>query len=76
MTFTFLGSECAPILLDVLPAAEPGIIPTNAATIDVVRLFALDRPPVGRRWLVCRWHRAGDRLACIWEPDIVPIPQR
>jgi hypothetical protein len=76
MTFTFLGSECAPTLLDVRPAAEPGIIPTNAGAIDFVRLFALDRPPVGRRRLVCHWQRVDGRLACIWEPDIVPVPQR
>jgi hypothetical protein len=76
MTFSFLGGECAPAILDIRPAVEPGIVPPNVATIDLVRLFALDRLPVGRRRLVCRWHRADGRLACIWEPDIVPIPQR
>jgi hypothetical protein len=76
MNFNFLGGEYAPTLLDVRPAAEPGIIPTNAVAIDLVRLFALDSPSVGRRRLVCHWHRADGRLSSIWEPDIVPIPQR
>jgi hypothetical protein len=76
MTFNLLGSERAPTLIEVLPAAESGVIPTTRATKDFVRLFALDRVPIGRRQLVCHWHRVDGRLASIWEPDIVPIPQR
>jgi hypothetical protein len=76
MTFPIVGSECAPGILDIRPGAEPGDVQSNAAAIDLVRLFALDRLPRGRR-LVCRWRRQADgRLACTWEPDIVVIPQR
>jgi len=58
-------------------AAEPGVVQSTAAVTDLVRLFALDDLPPVRRQLVCHWHRdAGGRLACTWEPDIVPNPQR
>jgi hypothetical protein len=63
-------------ILDVRPAALPGTVPPNGATTDVVRLFALDRLPAGRR-LVCHWHRDADgRLSCTWEPDIALVPLR
>jgi hypothetical protein len=76
MTFPIVGSECAPGIIDTRPAAEPGGVQSTAAGTDLVRLFALDRPPRGRR-LVCRWRRQADgRLACTWEPEIVVIPQR
>jgi hypothetical protein len=76
MTFPIVGSECAPGILDIGPAAEPGVVQPTAAAIDLVRLFALDRLPTHRR-LVCHWRRQADgRLACTWEPDIVLIPQR
>jgi hypothetical protein len=76
MTFPIVGSECAPGILDIRPAAEPGDVRTTAAAIDLVSLFVLDCPPRGRR-LVCRWRRQADgRLACSWKPDIVVIPQR
>jgi hypothetical protein len=76
MTFPIVGSECAPGILDIRPAAEPGVVQSTATVIDLVRLFALDRLLTDRR-LVCRWRRRADgRLACTWEPDIVPIPQR
>jgi hypothetical protein len=76
MIFPIFGSECAPGILDIRPAAEPGDVQSTAAAIDLVRLFALDRLPRSRR-LACRWHRQADgRLACTWEPDIVVIPQR
>lgn len=64
-------------ILDFRPATEPGIAPRNDATIDFVRLLALDRLPPGRRRLVCHWHRDADgRLACVWEPDMALLPQR
>jgi len=64
-------------ILDMRPASLPGSVPPNGATNNLVRLFALDRPPAGRRRLVCHWHRdANGRLACIWEPDIGPVPHR
>jgi hypothetical protein len=76
MTFPIIGSECASEILDIRPAAEPGAVQSTTAVIDLVRLFALDRLPTNRR-LVCRWRRRADgRLACTWEPDIVPLPQR
>jgi len=76
MTFPIFGSECAPGILDTCPTVEPGTIQINAAAIDLVRRLGLDRLLSDRR-LVCRWHREVDgRLACHWEPDIVPIPQR
>lgn len=62
-------------ILDIRPAAAPSIVSSKSATTDLVRLFALDRLPVGRRRLVCHWrHDAHGRLACIWEPDIALIP--
>ncbi|HEV8030554.1 MAG TPA: hypothetical protein VGP42_06000 [Stellaceae bacterium] len=77
MTLPVLGSVRAPAILDIGPAAEPRIVPASAGATDLVRLFALDRVPAGRQRLVCHWHRSADgRLACIWEPDIVPLPQR
>jgi hypothetical protein len=76
MTFPIVGSECAPGISNIRPAAEPGAAQSTAAATDLVRLFALDRLPRGRR-LACRWRRQADgRLACTWEPDIVVIPQR
>jgi hypothetical protein len=77
MTFPIVGSECAPGITDMRPAAEPGAVQSTAAAIDLVRLFALDDLPAVRRQLLCRWHRDADgRLACTWEPDMVLIPQR
>jgi hypothetical protein len=56
-------------ILNVRSAAAPGTV-SPKGTKDLVRLFALDRLPVGRPRLVCRWHRDADgRLACLWEPD-------
>ena len=76
MTFPICGSECAPGILDIRPTIVPGTLRINSATIDLARLLGLDRLPSGRR-LVCRWHREVDgRLACFWELDTVPIPQR
>jgi hypothetical protein len=74
-------------ILEIRPAAPPGIVPpqgattkgatTKGATTNLVRLFALDCLPAGRRTLVCHWRRDADgRLACTWEPDIVVIPNR
>jgi hypothetical protein len=69
-------SECAPGILDASPASKPGAVPFNAAAIDLMALFRLDRLSSDRR-LVCHWARGIDgRLACFWETDIVPIPQR
>jgi hypothetical protein len=54
-------------ILEIRPAAAPGIVPPKGTTTDLVRLFALDRLPAGRRRLVCHWRRNADgRLACIW----------
>ena len=76
MTFPIFGSECAPGFVDSRPSIAPGVLPLNAAAIDLISLFGLDRLSSDRR-LVCRWHREIDgRLACSWEPDISPIPQR
>jgi hypothetical protein len=64
-------------ILAIRPAAPPGDAAPNGATTDTVRLFGLDRLPIGRHPLVCHWLRDADgRLSCIWEPDIVPVPQR
>src|SRR3981081_1877882 len=76
MTFPIFGSECAPGILDIRPAAEPGIVSSNAAGTDLLRLFALDNLPAARRQLVCHWRRDADgRLSCSWEPDIAPHPE-
>ena len=64
-------------ILEIRPAAAPDSVPPKGATTNLVRLFALDRLPAGGRRLVCHWRRDPDgRLACIWEPDIVLIPNR
>ena len=77
MTFPIVGSACAPGIPGIRPAAEPGAAQSTTAAIDLVRLLALDALPAVQRQLVCHWHRdAGGRLACTWEPDIVPNPQR
>jgi hypothetical protein len=61
-------------ILDFRPAAPPGQVPPPGVAKDLVRLFALDRPPTGRRHLLCHWRRdAEGRLSCFWEPDIVPV---
>jgi hypothetical protein len=76
MTFPIFRGECAPGILDAGPTAKPGTISFNAAAIDVTARFGLDRLSSDRR-LVCHWFCEIDgRLVCIWEPDIVPIPQR
>jgi hypothetical protein len=68
MTFPIFWSECVPGILDVSPASKPGGVSSERATIDLVRLFAHDRPSPDRR-IVCRWRRQVDgRLACHWEP--------
>jgi hypothetical protein len=59
------------IALAARPAALAGIVSPRSATTSLVRLFRLDRLPVGRRPLICHWHLDADgRLACTWEPDI------
>jgi hypothetical protein len=45
MTFPIFGSACAPGILDIRSAAEPGPVSSNAPPIDLVRLFALDNLP-------------------------------
>jgi hypothetical protein len=73
MTFSIFRGEYALGIADV-PAVAPDVAIPN--TIDLVELFGLDRLPADRR-LVCRWHHERDsRLACHWEPDIVPDPRR
>jgi hypothetical protein len=75
MTFPIIWSECAPGISHG-PTFKPGAYPINAAAIDRTARFGLDRLSSDRR-LVCHWFREIDgRLVCIWEPDIVPIPQR
>jgi hypothetical protein len=62
-------------ILDIRPAVLPGNVSPDGAAIDLVRRFALDRLPAGRRLLVCRWRREADgRLSCIWEPEIEIVP--
>lgn len=76
MTFPIIRSERALGISDAGPICEPGTISFNAAVIDLVALFRLDRRSPERR-LACHWAREIDgRLVCHWEPDIVPIPQR
>jgi hypothetical protein len=76
MTFAILGSPFAPEARGKLDAAAPLAVHTDREAIDLNRLFRLDRLP-DRPQLVCRWHRDSDgRLTCLWEPDIVVIPQR
>ena len=75
MTFSTFRGQSA---LDIVDAAAevPGVAIINVSTVDLVALFGVDRLSADRR-LVCRWHRASDgRIACHWEPDIVPDPQR
>jgi hypothetical protein len=61
-------------ILAVRPAPVPGIVSPEGAA-ELVRVFALERPPA-RRQLVCHWRRDADgRLTCVWEPDIVAVPQ-
>ena len=74
MTFLTSGSESALAIRDTRPTV-PGEVP-SATSIDLLRLFGLNRPSSGRR-IVCHWHRTPDGgLARFWEPDIVPIPPR
>lgn len=64
-------------ILDRRLAFVPGTVSLPGDATDLVRLFALDRLPVDRQYLVCRWRRDGDgRLACRWEPDVPPGPSR
>jgi|HubBroStandDraft_4_1064222.scaffolds.fasta_scaffold514235_1 hypothetical protein len=70
MTFNLFGGKCAPAILDIRPAVEPGVVLLHPAAPDLVRLFALDRLPLGRRRPVCRWHCVEGRLACISEPAV------
>ena len=75
MTFSTFRGQCALDIVDA-PAAAPGAAAINASAIDLIAMFGLDRLSADRR-LVCRWHRGIDgRIACHWEPDIVPDPQR
>jgi hypothetical protein len=75
MTFSTFRGHGALDIVDV-PAVAPGIAVIDVSTIDLVTLFGLDSSPANHR-LVCRWHRGNDgRIACHWEPDIVPDPQR
>jgi hypothetical protein len=75
MTFSIFRGQGALDIVDV-PAVAPGVAATNVSPVDLVALFGLDRLSADRR-LVCRWHRESDgRIACNWEPDIVPDPQR
>jgi hypothetical protein len=75
MTFPIFGSAFAPDIADC-PAVAPGTVSFNATATDLAALFGLDRLPAERQ-LVCRWTREVDgRIACHWEPDIVPRPQR
>ena len=67
MTFNLFGGKYALAIPDARPAVEPGIVLPHSTAPDLVRLFALDRLPLGRRRLVCRWHRVDGRLGCIWE---------
>jgi hypothetical protein len=71
MTAAFLNVRSAAMPNAVSPAVAP------RDTKDFVRLFALDRLPIRRPRLVCRWFVDVDgRLSCLWEPDIVPVPRR
>jgi hypothetical protein len=83
MTFAVLGRARTPAVRSSAAAAELLAVHANKTAIDLVktaidlvRLFGLDRLPA-RPQLVCRWHRDRDGgLACLWEPDIVDLPQR
>jgi hypothetical protein len=64
-------------IVDHGSALAPGTHSRKGATVDFVRLLALDLLPAGRRQLVCHWYRDGNgRLSCIWEPDWSPVPHR
>jgi hypothetical protein len=74
MTFSIFQGAFAPDVVDV-PAGVQDVGAVTVSTIDLAALFGLDRLPDRR--LVCRWQRDNDgRIACHWEPDIVPDPQR
>jgi hypothetical protein len=74
MTLLIFGSESAPGIRDSRRRA-PSLTTADSDT-DLIGLFKLDRLPSDRR-LICHWHREPDgRIACYWEPDIVPIPSR
>ena len=76
MTLPIFGSRCAPGIYDSRWLPAPGTVVFSNPTIDLVALFGLDRSSPDRR-IICRWYRELDgRIACLWEPDIVPIPQR
>jgi hypothetical protein len=76
MITKIFGSAVAPVARGGYAADAPFASHTSRAASDLNRLFGLDRLPA-RPQLVCRWHRDSDgRLTCLWEPDIVVIPQR
>jgi hypothetical protein len=59
-------------ILNIRSAAAPGTV-SREGTKDLVRLLALDRLPIDRLRLVCRWHcHADGGLTCTWEPDNEP----
>ena len=68
MTFNLLGGKCAPAIMDIRPAVEPGVVLPHPAAPDLGHLFGLDRLPLSRRRPVCRWLCVEGRLACISEP--------
>jgi hypothetical protein len=69
MTFSIFRGQGALDTVDT-PAVVLGVGAITVSTVDLVKLFGIDRLPSGRR-LVCRWHREPDgRIACHWEPDI------
>jgi hypothetical protein len=53
--------------VNVRPDISSGIAAHDAT--NLVLLFALNRIPVSKQRLVCRWHHNSDgRLSCRWEP--------
>jgi high affinity Mn2+ porin len=74
MTFPIFGSVRAPAVLEFRLDVARNLIPLNRAATDLNQLLGLDHLVAERR-LVCRWHREIDgRIACLWEPDMVPSP--
>jgi hypothetical protein len=57
-------------ILNTRRLALPETVLPQDTTIDLLRLFGLDRAPPRRR-LVCHWHRDADgKLVAAWEPEI------
>jgi len=59
-------------ILDLRPAAAPGITSTAGHREELLRRLGLDGLPAHRRRLLCHWQPDPQgRLVCRWEPETV-----